>query len=131
MIVKGVPDNSGASFFMPKNRYDDEKVFLQKGIDNMTHSIITQDKEIVNYDNVVKIITYTVSSGEEPEADREIGFEPVYLIEAVTNEETIDGDGENTAALGIYEDETKADDVLEQIIRWLKNNTESVFRMPK
>lgn len=116
---------------MPKNRYDDEKVFLQKGIDNMTHSIITQDKEIVNYDNVVKIITYTVSSGEEPEADREIGFEPVYLIEAVTNEETIDGDGENTAALGIYEDETKADDVLEQIIRWLKNNTESVFRMPK
>ena len=97
----------------------------------MTHSIITQDKEIVNYDNVVKIITYTVSSGEEPEADREIGFEPVYLIEAVTNAETPDGDGEDTAALGIYEDETKADDVLEQIIRWLKNNTESVFRMPE
>ena len=130
MIVKGVPDNSGASFLCPKTD-DAEKSFLQKGIDTMTHSIITQDKEIVNYDNVVKIITYTVSSGEEPEADREIGFEPVYLIEAVTNEETIDGDGENTAALGIYEDEMKADDVLEQIIKWLKSNSESVFRMPE
>lgn len=93
----------------------------------MTNSIITQDGDIINYANVVRIAIFTASgmadSGEAAE-------DTIYLIEASTNIKAAD-DENSSYTLAAYDDMTKAENVMEQIIKWLENGMKSVFKMPE
>lgn len=98
----------------------------------MTQSIITQDGDVVNYANVVRIAVFTVSNSEDTsEEAAEIGIETVYLVEALTNYEPFDDDEDVSFTLGVYEEPEQAEEAVEKMINWLEKGMESVFRMPK
>ena len=100
----------------------------------MKSSIITQDGDIINYDHVIRIAIFTVSNVEEDTAEAaELGIEPasIYLIEAETDFEPMDDEADNSFTLAAYDDREKAENAMEQIIKWLEKGMESVFRMPK
>lgn len=91
-------------------------------------SIVTQDGDIINYANVVRIAVFTISNSAEdiPEA-----AEIIYLIEAETNIVPMDEGTETSFTLAAYDDMEKAENVMEQIIKWLEKGMIGTFRMPE
>lgn len=98
----------------------------------MTNSIVTQDRDVINYANVARIALFTVSVGNEEETeptDEAATF--AYMIEAETVRKSDDEDGDGGSyTLGIYDDLSKAENAIEQIVKWLENGMKSIFRMP-
>ncbi len=96
----------------------------------MTNSIVTQDGDVINYANIARIALFTVSVGNEEETeptDEAATF--AYMIEAETAGKSDDEDG-GSYTLGIYDDLTKAENAMEQIVKWLETGMKSIFRMP-
>lgn len=87
----------------------------------MKVTLITQTEEIINYDNLLKITT----------AEAELDGKPLYVIIAyplgvkVTEEDT-----DHLIQLGVYDEETKAVKVYEELVKFLKNGVASVFAFP-
>lgn len=93
----------------------------------MTNSIITHDGDVINYANIVRIAIFTASGSAT--GDRESVEDTIYLIEAATNIKL--DDEESSFTLAAYDDMTKAENAMEQIVKWLENGMKSVFRMPE
>lgn len=87
----------------------------------MKCAIITQSEEIINYDNILKILIMEGTYGDVT----------AYAIIAVPTGVSVDEENsDKLVQLAVYDSEEKCKNVFNDLIKWLKNGVQPVFEIP-
>lgn len=87
----------------------------------MKCAIITQSEEIINYDNILKILIMEGTYGDVT----------AYAIIAVPKGVSVDEDNpDKLVQIAVYDSAEKCQIVFNDLIKWLKNGVQPVFDVP-